>query len=230
MGLTFQLLTYFWRMQILKQHRAFFVFYFTFLLLGAYVLFIYSKESIHLYFNQFHSSFFDYFFRFFTHLGDGITVALFGLIFLLFKSKRAGLLIWTSGIISGLISQIMKRFVFGDTPRPFKFFSEIEHYTLHYVDQVDMYTVNSLPSGHTASGFALYLSIAMIYQSRKMDNSMVILALGVGVSRIYLSQHFLEDVYMGSLIGVLSAIIAYSYLYSPNFLARKSLSEPLYKR
>jgi membrane-associated phospholipid phosphatase len=216
-------------MQILNQHRAFFVFYFTFLLVSSYLLIIYSKASIHLYFNQFHTTFFDYTFKYLTYVGDGITVAIIGLLFLLFHSKRAGFLIWLSAAFSGLISQLMKHLIFGETPRPYKFFTEIKPYVLHYVENVDMNMVNSLPSGHTSSAFALCLSIAFIYKTRKMDTSMFILAFGIGVSRIYLSQHFLEDVVMGSMIGVLSAIVAYSLIFSPSNLAKNKGSKPLIK-
>lgn len=217
-------------MQIFKQHRAFFIFYFTFLLFGGYLLFVYSKSSIHIYFNQFHNDFFDVVFKYFTHLGDGWTVVLLGFLFFLFRSKRAGLLIWLSGILNGLISQIMKHFVFGETPRPYKYFTEIKPYVLHYVDNVDMNMVNSLPSGHSSAGFALCLSVAMIYKSRKIDNLMFLMAFAIGLSRIYLSQHFFEDVFMGSMIGVLSAITVYSFLYAPNQMENKILSTPLIKR
>jgi membrane-associated phospholipid phosphatase len=124
----------------------------------------------------------------------------------------------------------MKHFIFGETPRPSKYFSEIHPAVLHYVEGVDLNMVNSLPSGHTSSGFALYLAIAMIYKNRKLDNFMFLMAFGIGISRIYLSQHFLEDIFMGSLIGVLSAIVIYSFLYSPDELKKTSLSNPLVKK
>ena len=217
-------------MQIFKQHRAFFVLYFVFLLISAYVMVVYSKSSIHIYFNQFHNIFSDTFFKYLTHLGDGITVVLIGLAFLLFNSKRAGLLIWLTGILNGLISQGMKHWIFGEAPRPYKYFTEVYPTVLHYVEGVDLNSLNSLPSGHTSASFALYLSIAMIYQNRRVDNIMFLMAFGIGISRIYLSQHFLEDVFMGSIIGVLSAIVIYSWLYSPDQLEKPNLSSPLIKK
>ena len=124
----------------------------------------------------------------------------------------------------------MKHFVFGETPRPYKYFTEIKPYVLHYVDNVDMNMVNSLPSGHSSAGFAMCLSIAMIYKSRKIDNLMFLMAFAIGLSRIYLSQHFFEDVFMGSMIGVLSAITVYSFLYPPDHMENKNLSAPLIKK
>lgn len=217
-------------MQIIKQHRAYFVLYFFFLLVGAYLLVIYSKSSIHLYFNQFHNPFLDQSFKYLTHLGDGWTVVLLGFIFLLFHSRRASYLIWFSGILSGLLSQGMKHWIFGATPRPFKYFTEIKPYVLHYVNDIDLNMINSMPSGHTSTAFALYLAIAMIYKSRRIDNIMFLLAFAIGVSRIYLSQHFFEDIYIGSMIGVLSSIVIYSWIYSPKNEAKKNWSSPLIKR
>jgi membrane-associated phospholipid phosphatase len=216
-------------MQIFKQHRAFFVLYFTFLLLGGYLLIVYSKTSIHLYFNQYNNLSLDYFFKYLTHLGDGLSIVIVGLLFLVFKSRRAGLQIWVSGILGGVLSQFMKHIVFGSSPRPAKYFTEIDPYVLHYVDGVEMNYVNSLPSGHTTAAFAMCLSIAFIYKNRQMDTAMFVLAFLISISRIYLSQHFFEDIYLGSMVGVLSAIIAYSWLYSPKYMEKTKLSKPLYK-
>lgn len=217
-------------MQIIKQHKAFFFLYFTFLLIGAYLLTIYSKSSIHIYFNHYNSVSSDFIFKYLTHLGDGFAVVAVGLFFLVFKSYRAGLQVWLSGILGGLLSQFMKHFVYGQTPRPAKYFTEIDPFDLHYVDDVTMNYINSLPSGHTTAAFAMCLSVAFIYKNKHIDNVMFMLALLIGISRIYLSQHFLEDVYMGSLVGVLSAIIIYSWLYGPKYMEKEKLSKSLYKR
>lgn len=217
-------------MQIIKEHRAFFVLYFTFLLLGGYLLIVYSKSSIHIYFNQYNNIAADYFFKYLTEFGDKWAVTFVGLFFLIFKSKRAALQIWLSGILGLILSQFMKHIIFGDTPRPAKYFTEIYPYNLHYVDGVEMLYINSMPSGHTTAAFAMFLSIALIYKKRQLDTAMFVLAFLIGVSRIYISQHFFEDVYMGSIVGVLSAITIYSWLYSPKNLENTNLSIPLYTK
>jgi membrane-associated phospholipid phosphatase len=217
-------------MQILRQHRGFFTLYFAFLVIAAYLLFVYSKSSIHIYFNQYHNPVSDVFFKYFTHLGDGWTIVLVGFIFLTFKSIRSGLLIWLTGLLGGALSQFMKHILFGDTPRPAKYFTEINPFELHYVDDVSMNYVNSLPSGHTTAAFGLCLAIAFIYRNKHIDSLMFMLALLISISRIYLSQHFLEDVYLGSIVGVLSAIVIYSWIYSPAYMEKQKLNKALYKR
>jgi len=214
-------------MEILKKHRAYFALYFPFVIMVGYLVFAYSKSSIHIYFNQFHSPFFDWFFKYLTFLGDGWPIAFIALFYLLFISIRQGFLIGFSVIFASAITQIFKRFVFGGTLRPVAYFSEVEPYTLHFVEGVDLHIAYSLPSGHTTVAFALTVSIAFIYNTRKMDTFMFIMGALIGWSRVYLSQHFLEDVFMGSIIGVLGTIVIYSLLYSPKMLTKSRLDKPL---
>lgn len=214
-------------MEIIKNHRAYFALYFPFVILVGYLVFAYSKSSIHIYFNQFHSPFFDWFFKYLTYLGDGWIIAFIAVFYLLFIAIRQGFLIGFSTLFASAITQIFKHFVFGETLRPGSYFNGVESYALHLVDGVDLYIAYSLPSGHTTAAFALTVSIAFIYKTRKIDTMMFILGALIGWSRVYLSQHFLEDVFMGSIIGVLGTIVIYSLLYSPKMLEKTRLDRPL---
>jgi membrane-associated phospholipid phosphatase len=214
-------------MEIIKKHRAYFALYFPFLLIAGYLVFVYSKSSIHLYFNQFHTPFFDWVFKYLTYLGDGWAIVFMVLLYLLFINIRQGLFIGLSTLFASAITQVLKHFVFKDSLRPSAYFNDIDPHALYLVEGVDLHTVYSLPSGHTTAAFAMTASIAFMYNSRKIDTSMFILGALIGYSRIYLSQHFLEDVFMGSIIGVLGAIVIYSLLYSPKMLAKTRLNQPL---
>jgi len=215
-------------MDIIKKHRAYFSLYFPLLIIVGYIVFAYSKGSIHLYFNEFHTPFFDYFFKYITYLGDGIPVVIISLLYLFFINTRQGLLLGLSAILSTTITQIFKQIVFGSTPRPLAYFNSInDEQILYLVDGVKMHVVNSLPSGHTTVAFAITISIAFIYSTRRMDYMMLILGALIGWSRVYLSQHFLQDVFMGSIIGILGAIVIYSIFYSPKMLENKKLDKSL---
>ena len=214
-------------MEIIKKHRAYFALYFPFVIIVGYLVFAYSKSSIHLYFNQFHTPFFDQFFKYLTYLGDGWPIAIIAVFYLLFIGIRQGLLIGFAVLFSSAITQLFKHFVFGGTLRPGTYFKDVDPQTLHLIEGVDLHSVYSLPSGHTTAAFALTISIAFIYNTRKMDTAMFILGALIGWSRVYLSQHFLEDVFMGSIIGILGTIVIYSLLYSPKMLEKNRLDSPL---
>jgi len=221
---------YFCLMNIFKSHRSYFILYFAFLVFAGYMLVVYSKSSIHLYFNQFYNSFSDVFFTYLTYIGSAIATIIIGLVYFLYSSKRKGLLIWMSVILASLLTQFFKHVIFGPTPRPSIYFTEINPYQLHYVQGVKLLPYFSMPSGHATAAFALTFSIALLYKNRKLDSAMFLLALLVGFSRIYLSQHFLEDVYLGSIIGVFATIIIYSWLYSPKYLEKTKLDTPMIKK
>jgi membrane-associated phospholipid phosphatase len=214
-------------MDIIKKHRAYFALYFPFLIIVGYLVFAYSKSSIHLYFNQFHTPFFDQIFKYITYLGDGWPIAIISLFYFMLVSMRQGMLIGFSTLFASAITQIFKHFVFGGTLRPSAYFRDVEPHTLYLIEGVDLHSVYSLPSGHTTAAFALTVSIAFIYNTRRMDTMMFILGALIGWSRVYLSQHFIEDVFMGSIIGVLGTIIIYSLLYSDKMLTKTRLDQPL---
>jgi membrane-associated phospholipid phosphatase len=194
---------------ILKDNRSFLIPYFVFFIIGALLLFVRSKVETHLFFNSFHNSFFDTFFYYITFLGDGVTATLVVVMLLAIKYRYA-IIVGVSNIISALITQVLKNFVFADHVRPKKFFEGIHN--LYFVPGVENYMYNSFPSGHTTCAFSLYFSLALIVKSKKYKFLFFVLALLIGYSRIYLSQHFFEDVYVGSIIGVSVSFLFFDYI------------------
>lgn len=198
---------------ILKNNLSFLVPYFLFLLIGAIIIFVNSKAETHLSFNSFHNSFLDTVNTYTTYLGDGFTAALLILMMLAVK-YRYFIILAAANVISALIAQALKHFVFDDVVRPKKFFEGIQE--LYFVPGIENHMFNSFPSGHTTCAFALYMSFALITQNRMYKFLFLILGLLTGYSRIYLSQHFFEDVYAGSIIGVTSSIVVYYFVQRKN--------------
>jgi membrane-associated phospholipid phosphatase len=91
--------------------------------------------------------------------------------------------------------------------RPKLFFEKLKQ-PLHEIQGVSMHSINSFPSGHTASAFALFLCLCFITQRDWLKFLFFIMAFVTGFSRIYLSQHFALDVLVGSLIGI---VVTYTY-------------------
>jgi undecaprenyl-diphosphatase len=83
----------------------------------------------------------------------------------------------------------------------------------------------SFPSGHTMNGVVFYIALALIVWSiagRRPGllamTVAVVLALGIGLSRIYLGYHYLTDVVGGLLAGT-----AWLLILGAGFRARPTL-------
>lgn len=181
-----------------------------FILLGLIVLFLNNKTALHISLNQGHNSLFDTFFFYLTYLGDGIFAALAVILISIHHWKKYKWKLLTFGLSciigSGLIAQSLKHFVFPDADRPLKF---IGKKYLSLIEGVEMHQHYSFPSGHTTSAFTLMAFISFIYFAKKQKMQVVLLvtAVLIGYSRIYLSQHFLEDVVAGAFIGTFSFLL-----------------------
>jgi membrane-associated phospholipid phosphatase len=191
--------------KIVKNNFPFVVPFIILWVMLAFVLLVNSKSDIHLFTNQFHSSFFDVFFSLITFLGDGLTAAIVA-IFFLFISFRKGLILGLSALLAGVFSQFLKRVVFSGTVRPKVFFEGVSE--LYFVPHVEVHGFFSFPSGHATTAFCLFFILASFVQNRILKFICLLLALITAYSRIYLSQHFLVDVYFGALLGLLSAFIS----------------------
>jgi membrane-associated phospholipid phosphatase len=79
---------------------------------------------------------------------------------------------------------------------------------IHFVAGVDILKgATSFPSGHTAGAFVVWTLLAFQFGNRQLFLQMLCLitAILVGISRVYLVQHFPQDVLFGSSIGMASA-------------------------
>lgn len=196
--------------KVLKNNLFFLVPCLIVSLVTGLALAIYSKSDIHIWLNSHNSGFFDWVFSHVTILGDGIFVICIAVI-LVFYSLRSSVFLLTAYLSTGLVVQILKRVIFADYQRPVKYFHDTVQ--LHLIDGVRLLNGHSFPSGHSASAFALFLSIAMITRNRFLKLACFILACTVAYSRVYLSQHFLVDIFAGSLIGVIGTLALYPVFY-----------------
>ena len=139
-------------------------------------------------------------------MGEGIMYGTVAVILIFIKWRYLlGLVI--TGIITVLLVGLLKQVVYAGEPRPAKYFED--KYELRLVDGVEMNMINSFPSGHTTSAFSCFAFLAFIV-FRNWAKVLCFLGAGIaGYSRIYLSQHFLEDVIAGAALGTGIAILSY---------------------
>ena len=191
-----------------KQNRYFFISYFVLLIFGIFILLTYSKPDGFILMNPWHHRPLDYFFRAVTYLGDGWFVTALAIALFLFKKRFLSLMVLASYALSGLTVQLIKRLF--DSPRPV-LFMEGSGYS-SFVEGVTLHNYNSFPSGHTATAFAIAAILAFAAKNKNVSFLYLMIAALVGYSRIYLGQHFMEDVLSGSIIAIVGAIICWLFL------------------
>ncbi len=198
---------------IFKTNLSFLVPYFIFLCCGVVLIVINTKASTHLEFNSLHAAFFDTLFFYITYLGDGVTAALVVIMLLTVKFRYA-LFVGLSNLVASIVTQILKHTLFSDVVRPKKFFEGI--HDIYLVPGVNNHLYHSFPSGHSTCAFSLYFALTLLVKDKILKFAFFLIALVIGYSRIYLSQHFFEDVYAGSLIGVVVTAVMFSYFKNNN--------------
>lgn len=208
---------------LLKLNRAFFLPYLSILMVLVPLLLVFSKESIHLFINDQHSLKADYFYKYITHLGDGFMPLILAIVYL-FNSIRKSFIIITAGLLAGAMAQFFKRIVFPDIVRPIKYFEGV--HDLYLVEGVHNHGSFSFPSGHSATIFALCLCLAFFSKNNMSRFFLFVIALLVSFSRVYISQHFLNDIIAGSFLGCLAAFLMY---YSFGKIENSWIDKPLSK-
>lgn len=191
---------------LFSQNKIFFIGCTVLFLLSAFLLISKGNAAAFIFLNPYHSPGLNSFFIYFTHFGDGLfAVGLILILFILFKKKQMALALLYGFLLSGLVAQVIKNTI--RMPRPRLFF-EPGQYT-HYIDGVSLANNSSLPSGHTATAFAVATVLAIMIKNKNWQFVLLLAAASAGYSRIFLAQHFLFDVLIGAITGVLSGVIAF---------------------
>lgn len=170
--------------------------------LGLLGLMTHDKLALHRQMNAWHTPWLDAFFARFTHLADGLVPTGLALLLLL-KDLRSFLMMGLSCGVSALIAQGLKQGPFAHMHRPSMFRDRLAG--LHWVEGIDLHAHNSFPSGHSTAAFAMCFALAVVIGRPAWGAALALLAGLLAYSRIYLSQHFLQDAVLGSLIGTATA-------------------------
>jgi membrane-associated phospholipid phosphatase len=195
---------------LLKQNQIFLIAYLIILIAGLIPVMMYPRTDLHLFLNQFHAPYADLFFKYVTFLGSGITAFILCLI-LIFIRIRYSIVMFASWTGAGIVVQLLKHLIFPGFDRPVKVFETISG--LHLVQGIEFHDHFSFPSGHAATALAIFGLLAMITTRKWLKMVFLLCAVIVSYSRVYLSQHFLEDILLGSAIGILAVIIFYWYFH-----------------
>ncbi|MFT4062636.1 MAG: phosphatase PAP2 family protein [Edaphocola sp.] len=197
--------------QGLYPARFFLLAFFVWVIVGALTLVGEENRGIYRFVNLHHTPFADISFSYLTHFGEAPVICACLLLLPLaakkFRQPRFLLTMVACNIVPFLLTQAVKALI--NAPRPLKYFEEAS-----WINRVAGQPVNynySFPSGHSEGVFAFtcFLALLLPCKYRHFSWLLFLLALAVGYSRIYLSQHFYADVYAGSIIGTLGCCATY---------------------
>jgi len=213
-------------LKTLRENGYFFIPLILFYCFAIYRISMYSKIDNHLFFNQIVGNpFVDSIFKYLTYLGDGFFVVGVGLLWSI-KNLRQSLIILVSYSIAGGIVAVLKNYVF-DVPRP-HFIFDYYHKDIFvkYVDGVEVFALNSFPSGHSTAGMVLFTCLAFYFSNSAIKVLMSILGIIVAFSRVYLSQHWINDITVGTFIGWIVTLIF--IVLEKNYQWFKKLNYPIH--
>lgn len=198
-------------MQFEKRSFNFNLIYFSLISSILFIISLWFKRGDEVFLiNGLHSPILDGYFSLITNLGDSLYFIPV-LLALLFIRFGYAIIMVITGVAHALIISIFKRLLFPEAGRPI---TVLDTDRLYFVPGVDVYSKMSFPSGHTATAFAFIVLISLYFKNRFLTILLSLIALSVGVSRIYLLQHFGMDVAMGATIGSATAFITYYTIHT----------------
>jgi membrane-associated phospholipid phosphatase len=175
---------------------------------------IFTRQEIYFAINRHYSAAADFLAPFVTDIGNGWTAVAIAAI-LLFFSYRKALIVASAFAVTSISAQIIK-YIF-DAPRPKLYFKDqLSH--IHFVKAVEVLSYNSFPSGHTITAFMLAVLATYWSRNKALGPVFLLIAILVGYSRMYLSEHFFEDVVPGSVIGVVLTVVWLYWLDNRKFI------------
>ena len=180
--------------------------------MGALFILFQDKIDFQKKINQMGNPVLDLVMRNLTYAGDGLFAVLVFIV-LLFIRIKTGLIALISFALTAGIVQLLKHTVFDTMKRPYYFLQSEVNFRI--IEDLTYHSSNSFPSGHSASIFAICTVIAYQYKSKlSIQLILVVIAVLVALTRVYLCQHFLQDIIAGSLIGTLISYYTSLFLES----------------
>lgn len=212
---------------VLYKVRFFFIPYLLLVAICLIIKLTHTREDIFFAVNARNWPWADTIAPYITDIGDGWTTIAISAVLLLFSYRKAFVLAGSYALSSGIVAQPLK-YIFS-APRPKLYFhDQLSH--IHFVAGVNQLSYHSFPSGHTVTAFSTAIVVTYCAKNKSWGLPLLVLAVLVAYSRMYLSQHFFEDVTAGSVIGVVVTIIWLYWVDNREFLRSAKWDRGLLKR
>lgn len=181
----------------------------TILLLAAAIISqIFFDVEVANFFHLHEDSSLHYFFQGITDIGKSLPYFIIGaLLYYIFRKKNSelalfGKMLFLSVLLSGVAANIIK-FIFGRW-RP-KALLEDGLYGYEWFEVG--YIQTSFPSGHSATMLSVTVLLSLFLP--RLRYPFILFGVLIALSRVVINAHFLSDVIVGSLIGILSSLYIY---------------------
>jgi membrane-associated phospholipid phosphatase len=166
---------------------------------------LWGKNEAFLYLNANLGLLADKVFEYSSYLAEGwIWIPYFIVLVGLYKKDTAFILM--NFLVSTLLTQFAKNYIFNTAMRPMA--SGLDATQIHTVPGVEIHSLNSFPSGHTATAFTLFLLTTYLFPNKYAFVIFLLYALACSYSRVYLAQHFPLDLAGGIVVALLTLPIS----------------------
>lgn len=135
----------------------------------------------------------------------------FAMVFLivisLWEDRKKTIGICLSWLLGACFSWTFKIWIFSGLARPYAYF-KTKNIDLQLVEGIDVHSFNTFPSGHTLTAFTSIFLFQFLFTGLKNWQIFLlfVLAMGCGLSRIILAQHWPQDVLGGLILGILAGL------------------------
>jgi len=196
----------------LKDSKIFFVIFVILFFLGIAVVLNTEKATFLKLLDRHRTIELNSIFQFITKFGEYYIFVFFFFIYL-YQNFRISFSILVLGVVMPITSYFLKGFF--KHPRPLTYFyKHFNNFPVEGIENFHYHTGhNSFPSGHTMAAFALFSLLALSTKKKYLQVIYILIPTLVAISRIYLVQHFLEDVLFGAVIGLFLGVIVYSFVF-----------------
>ncbi len=142
----------------------------------------------------------------FTELGSSLGVAVIFVFIFLISGPAPLKIIVPVYLLQLLIVELTKAFF--KRPRPQTFIQANKN--LFGIRT----SSGSFPSGHTSNSFCMAFLLSQYYNPVWFwVLGLFLTAVGVGISRIYLGKHYIIDVIVGAVMGILISVLTWNLIY-----------------
>jgi membrane-associated phospholipid phosphatase len=193
---------------IFTSHKTLFASTILLWLAGVVYWLYYGKEQAFFIINNKHNALYDSLMPVLTHLGE-FYLLIPVLLYLYLKQVRLGLGLFIGYAGATLLSQGIKYWAPWHNDRPSLYFYDDTR--VHYVHDYFNSVSHSFPSGHTTLAFVVLMYLALTLRNTTAQLVCLFVAVLAAYSRVYLAQHFVEDLLGGAFIGTTFAVVSYVY-------------------